>query len=86
MDAHEQKAIGLLAGCRFAVGSFPKRFIRDLMSLKVVQPDRELTENQKNYLWKLVYQYRKQHRNKWFIYYAHKKANIEKPINPKDYL
>jgi hypothetical protein len=62
-------AIGLLNGCTFQVGSFDKRFVRDLAAL----PDketRELTEKQIHYLWKLVYKYRRQHGNKWFTAHA----------------
>ena len=62
-------ALRLLVPCTFQPGSFPKRFVRDLNSI-VDKETRELTEKQKRYLWKLVYQYRKQHGNKWFTVHA----------------
>jgi hypothetical protein len=43
--------------------------VRDL-SGKEDKQGYELSEKQKRYLWKLVYQYRKQHTDKWFTVHA----------------
>jgi hypothetical protein len=67
-DIHIQ-ALNLLNRCTFLPGSFAKRFVRDL-SGKEDKQGYELSEKQKRYLWKLVYQYRKQHTDKWFTVHA----------------
>lgn len=74
----EKSAISLLSGCTFLPGSYPKLFVRDLVAIKQNNPEFELSDKQKNYLWKLTYQYRRQHGNKWFTYYA--KTKIEQQI------
>ena len=60
-------AIQILSRCTFAPATTAKRFVRD-MSTK--SSDYELSDKQKSYLWKLVYQYRGQHKNKWFTAHA----------------
>lgn len=82
----EIKAIKLLAKCTFVPATNTKSFVRNMEGLANGKPEQELSEGQKKYLWQCVWRFRRQHRNKWFIHYAHKKAKIEKPINPKDYL
>lgn len=64
MTGLEQDGLKLLRRCTFQPGTSAKRFVRDLST------ESDLTEKQKAYLWKLVFQYRRQHKNKWFTYYA----------------
>lgn len=63
MTINEISAVNALYACRFQAGSYDKGFVRDLASTN--EPtERELSERQRNYLWKLVYRYRAQHEDK----------------------
>ena len=75
MNDLQKKAVSLLNRCTFIPGSFDKRFVRTLNG----KGEKPITENQEKYLWKLVWAYRKQHRNKWFTYYAMDKLALDKP-------
>jgi len=57
MTIEEHAAAVFLAGCRHPVGSWNKRFSRDLAAMPIEQ---ELTNKQRVNLWRLVVRYRKQ--------------------------
>lgn len=76
MNSLHKRAIELLRKCTFAPATNAKRFVRDMTEKS---EDYELSEKQTDFLWKLVWQYRKQHRNKWFTYFAKDKVAPDKP-------
>lgn len=69
------QAIRLLRGCTFQPATYVKRFVRSLSEISDKE-NYELSEKQRLYLWKLVYQYRRQHGDKWFT--AHAENLLEK--------
>jgi len=70
MTEREKIAARTLARCRFAVGSYDKRFARDMASIANNKPETELSEKQLAYLWKCVYRYRRQIGSKAMVAYA----------------
>jgi len=57
----EQKEICLALGKpTYLPGSFDKRFAHNLSSLAQHQPEKELTEKQNEWMFRLLYKYRKQ--------------------------
>ncbi len=69
-------ALSILKLCTFLPGSTAKKFVHQMSSLSDKE-GYELSEKQVNYLWKLVYMYRKQHKNKWFTTHAENMQKIE---------
>lgn len=80
MTSVEIDAIQILSKCTFMPGTTAKRFVRQL---SCVQSEYELSDKQQDYLWILVFQYRRQHKNKWFAYYAADKIGKESPTDVK---
>ena len=57
----EQVAICTALGhCRFLPGTFDKRFSSKVAGIAELHPDQELTEKQIEWMYKLLYKYRKQ--------------------------
>ena len=58
----EEKNICLALGNRVNIlpGGFDKRFINNLFALAYNNPEQELTEKQREWLFRLVYKYRRQ--------------------------
>lgn len=57
----EQKEICLaLGGVTYLPGSFDKRFGRNLYGIAESKPDKELSEKQNEWMYRLLYKYRKQ--------------------------
>lgn len=61
MTDEEYQAVQALNHCTFSIGSYQKRFVRDLGTLK---RDHDLTDKQRSYLQTLTWKYRKQIRAK----------------------
>lgn len=60
----ERRALGALAGCRYSVGSFHKRFARQM------ERAGKLTEGQRRLVWLMVWRYRRQIRSQDLIEHA----------------
>lgn len=60
MTNEETQLADALVRCRFQPASFDKRFARDIAAMAHQQPAKELTENQRRCLMKLVVRYRRQ--------------------------
>lgn len=60
MTDDELEIIGALAGCTFVPGHPHKRFVRDMLFAAEADPDRELTDRQRDYLYGLRWRYRRQ--------------------------
>lgn len=66
MTALEQDAARALGKCTYLPGSFEKRFARDMAS-HASSESPQITERQRAWLWKQVYRYRKQIKDKDLI-------------------
>jgi hypothetical protein len=60
MTREEIHIAKMLDRCRLLPGAWNKRFIRGMASLAITSPGKELTEKQKEWLYRLLYTYRKQ--------------------------
>jgi CRISPR/Cas system CSM-associated protein Csm5 (group 7 of RAMP superfamily) len=80
MKADQIKIIKALAECRFLPGSYVKGFVRDIYSITMTDPGKELTEKQIRYLAQIEHNYRRQLRNLGVRHYCYKcKDAGEKP-------
>lgn len=66
MDDEEKQASQALCKCTYLPGSFEKRFARDMDTLSK-SPCPEITAKQRTWLWKQVYRYRKQIKDKKLV-------------------
>jgi hypothetical protein len=56
----QKRMIEALSGCRFGVGSFDKRFVRDMAFVLAHKPETELTLRQEWFLRRTFWRYRRQ--------------------------
>jgi hypothetical protein len=60
MTADEIIIVHNLNCCRLPMASWTKRFVRDVHSQSLNNPESELTDKQKEWIYRLVYTFRKQ--------------------------
>jgi len=76
MTRIEKYAAHNLAGCTFQIGSYNKRFARDMSGMAGINSP--VTEKQVNNLWRLVFRYRRQITDKRLISFAERRIRIQK--------
>lgn len=72
MTEREQDAARALSKCTYLPGSFEKRFARDMAS-HASSESPQITERQRTWLWKQVFRYRRQIKDKALIAEAQRK-------------
>lgn len=60
MSADELLIIERLSACRFAPGTWVKRFVNNLYMASKSKPETELSISQREWLYRYLYKYRKQ--------------------------
>lgn len=81
MTAEEKQICTRLGSVKYLPGSFDKRFGSNLAAIAENTPDKELSEKQREWMYRLLYKYRKQLPNTYarFSHHPHcsKKPNSE---------
>lgn len=72
----------MLGGANYLPGSFDKRFAHNLFRVATAAPTKELTEKQNEWMYRLLYKYRRQMPNTYLKYQNHpfcaRKTNLAK--------
>jgi len=82
MTKEEQDICLALGRARYLPGSFDKRFANNVSSIARTDPDKELTEKQREWIYRLLFKYRKQLDVTYSRYKDHPLCSQKEPRKP----